>query len=142
MLRKVLYSLLGVVALFAVIGGGVAGWVWTTQPVVEGSLDVRGLEAPVEILRDRAGVPHILAKSPRDAYFALGFVHAQDRFWQMEAMRRLGAGRMAEVMGAEAIASDKWMRTLGLYKLAEKQFQELSEPVKAALTAYVAGVNA
>ena len=142
MLRKALYSLLGVVALLAVIGGVGAGWVWTTLPEVKGSLDVRGLEAPVEILRDRAGVPHILAKSARDAYFALGFVHAQDRFWQMEAMRRLGAGRMAEVMGAEAVASDKWMRTLGLYKLAEKQFQELSEPVKTALTVYAAGVNA
>lgn len=142
MLRKVLFSLLGVVALLAVIGGGAAGWVWTTLPDVKGSLDVRGLEAPVEILRDRVGVPYILAKSARDAYFALGFVHAQDRFWQMEAMRRLGAGRLAEVLGPEAVASDKWMRTLGLYKLAEKQFQDLSEPVKTALTVYAAGVNA
>jgi len=142
MLRKVLYSLLGVVALLAVVVGGVAGWVWTTLPQVNGSIAVRGLDAPVEILRDRAGVPHILAKSARDAYFALGFVHAQDRFWQMEAMRRLGAGRLAEVLGPKAVASDKWMRTLGLYKLAEQQFRELSEPVQAALNVYAAGVNA
>ncbi len=142
MLRYVLFSLLGVVALVAVAAGGGAGWVWPTLPNVSGNLDVRGLEAPVEILRDRVGVPYILAKSPRDAYFALGFVHAQDRFWQMEAMRRLGAGRLAEVLGADAVASDKWMRTFGLYKLAEKQFQELSEPVKSALVVYAAGVNA
>ncbi len=142
MLRKLLYGVLGVAALALVVGGAAAGWVWTTLPATKGDFAVTGLDAPVEIVRDKHGVPHIYAKTARDGYFALGFVHAQDRFWQMEATRRLGAGRLAEVVGPRALESDKWMRTLGLYKLAERQFEESSDEVKSALNAYAAGVNA
>ena len=93
-------------------------------------------------MRDESGIPHIFAKTENDAYFALGFVHAQDRFWQMEMMRRFGAGRLAEVLGPEAVASDKWMRTLGLYRLAEKMVEQMSEPMRQSLIHYAAGVNA
>ena len=84
-------------------------------------------------MRDESGIPHIFAKTENDAYFALGFVHAQDRFWQMEMMRRFGVGRLAEVLGPEAVASDKWMRTLGLYRLAEKMVEQMSEPMRQSL---------
>ena len=101
-----------------------------------------GLSAPVEILRDGHGIPHIFAQSTEDALFAVGYVHAQDRLWQMEGMRRLGAGRLAEAVGAPALKSDRFMRTLGLYRRAEEQYVYLAEDVRRALDAYAAGVNA
>ncbi len=123
---------------------GIGGWAWlqSTLPQTEATIEVPVLESPVEVMRDETGIPHIFAKSSRDAYFALGFVHAQDRFWQMEMMRRLGAGRLAEVLGPRALPTDKWMRTLNLYRLAEAQYAGLAEPVRTALSLYAAGVNA
>ena len=132
--------------LLLLVGGGSVGglfWLYTSLPVIEGTLEVAvGPAAPVEILRDKRTVPHIFADSAEDAYFALGFVHAQDRLWQMEMMRRLGAGRLAEVAGSKALASDRFMRTLGFQRLAEKQYAELAGEVRRALDAYAAGVNA
>ena len=93
-------------------------------------------------MRDRNAVPHIFAENTRDAYFALGFVHAQDRLWQMEFMRRLGAGRLAEVLGAAAADTDRFIRTLDLYALAEKSAEGLSPAARDAFEAYAAGVNA
>src|SRR5512132_1223376 len=79
-----------------------------------GQRAVDGLRAPVAVYRDAWGIPHIFAETDEDASFALGWVHAEDRLWQMETMRRLGAGRLAELVGPEALASDRWMRTLSL----------------------------
>ena len=136
----VLYFLIVLVA-----GGFVGGffWLYTSLPIIEGTLAVaNGPSAPVEILRDKRTVPHIFADSQEDAYFGLGFVHAQDRLWQMEMMRRLAAGRLAEVAGRKALASDRFMRTLGIQRLAEKQYAALDGAVRRALDAYAAGVNA
>jgi len=128
-------------AVVAVLAG--AGfWFWTSLATTEGRLELTELSAPVSVIRDARGVPTIKAASWRDAYRALGFVHAQDRLWQMEAMRRFGAGRLAELVGAPALASDKWMRTLGLYRLATSQVGGLSAEARAALDAYAGGVNA
>ena len=80
-----------------------------------------GLAAPVEVLRDRHGIPHIFAASLEDAHFALGFVHAQDRLWQMEMNRRIGSGRLAEMLGPAALETDRFMRTLGLRRVAERK---------------------
>ncbi len=74
--------------------------------------------------------------------FALGFAHAQDRLWQMELQRRVGAGRMSELVGADALPIDKFMRTLGLYRLAEQSIDHLSPETKRGFDAYSAGVNA
>ncbi len=101
-----------------------------------------GLSSPVEIARDDRGVPTIRAKSLNDAYFAIGFAHAQDRLFQMELMRRVGAGRLAETVGAAGVSTDKLMRTLGLYRMAEAEAASASPSLKAALDAYAAGVNA
>jgi len=132
--------------LIVLVGGGFVGgffWLYTSLPIIEGTLAVaNGPSAPVEILRDRRTVPHIFADSQEDAYFGLGFVHAQDRLWQMEMMRRLAAGRLAEVAGRKALASDRFMRTLGFQRLAEKQYATLDGAVRRALDAYAAGVNA
>jgi len=119
-----------------------AVWAWHSLPQTSGESQVPGIAAPVEIWRDGNGVPHIFADSAADAWFALGYVHAQDRMWQMEFMRRLGAGRLAEVLGKRALDSDSFMRTLGLHRLAEAQAEALSPQVRPALEAYTAGVNA
>lgn len=133
-------------ALLVVLAGvvaGVGGWVLSRSlPPQDGLLSVTGLSAPVEIVRDSRGVPTIRAKSEQDAYFALGFAHAQDRLWQMETTRRLGAGRLAELLGKRALASDRIMRVFGLYQLAERSVAFLSAETRAALEAYAAGVNA
>ena len=137
------FKALGILTLLIVLVGAAGGlWLLTSIPQTGGDHSVAGIEQPVEIIRDSVGVPQIFAKTEADAYFALGLAHAQDRLWQMESMRRYGAGRLAEVVGETGLASDKWVRTLGLYRLAEQQVGELEPPVRAALEAYARGVNA
>ncbi len=113
----------------------------TRLPRIDGHLRLAGLRAPVEILRDSWGVPHIYALNTLDLFFAQGFVHAQDRLWQMEFNRRLVAGRLAEILGAVALPLDRWMRTLTLRRVAEFEVSLLSEEVKSYLQAYANGVN-
>jgi penicillin amidase len=129
-------------ALGAISAAAIGFWLWSSLPPEEGSETVVGIAAPVEIHRDGWGIPRIEAKSVDDAYFGLGYVHAQDRLWQMEGTRRLGQGRLAELVGERGLASDKFMRLLGLYRLAERQAETAPPEVKAALQAYAAGVNA
>lgn len=130
-----------VLLLIAAAGGGYV-WLRGSLPQTDGRLAVRGLEAPVAVVRDANGIPAIEARSQHDAYFALGFTHAQDRLWQMEMQRRVGAGRLAEVVGAPGISTDRFLRTLDIYRLAEATLARLEPEVRAALDAYVAGVNA
>jgi penicillin G amidase len=111
-------------------------------PKVNGSLTIPGLTESVEIIRDQHAVPHIYAQSEADAYFALGFVHAQDRLWQMEFQRRVGAGRLSEVVGEAALETDKFLRTLGVYRYAEATIPNLDEETRTILESYVAGINA
>jgi penicillin G amidase len=111
-------------------------------PQVKGSLSVPGLEAPVEVLRDRWGVPHIYARSARDLFFAQGLVHAQERLWQMDFTRRVVFGRLAEVLGKAGLPADRAMRTLSLYATAEQEARNASGEVCIAMKAYCAGVNA
>lgn len=132
---------LGMTVLILV--SGVAGYfvLRTSLPKIAGTVVVQGLEKPVEIIRDRNGIPHIFAANDRDAAFALGYVHAQDRLLQMELMRRFGAGRLSEIVGAPALRVDRVSRTLGLYRLAEASFAHLQPDTQAGLKAYAAGVN-
>lgn len=114
----------------------------SSLPLVKGSAAVQGLRAAVLIERDENSIPSIAAKSNLDAYFGLGFVHAQDRLWQMEMNRRIGAGRLSEVLGASALSSDIMMRKLGLYKNAQNIWTALDAESRDIVLAYVAGVNA
>ena len=111
-------------------------------PVYDGTVQVTGLTRPVQILRDRHAVPHILANSYEDAAFGLGFVHAQDRLWQMELSRRFIQGRLAEGLGELALDADILMRTMGLYEAADQALEHLSPETRRGLEAYSAGVNA
>lgn len=107
-----------------------------------GTVLVDGARAAVSIRRDAHGVVHIKAASDRDAYFAMGYAHAQDRLWQMETARRLAQGRLSEVFGREAIKQDVWFRTLGLSDAAALAWPKLSGEAQDSLTAYADGVNA
>jgi penicillin G amidase len=122
---------------------GVAGLIYLrlSLPKTNGTLSLPGLKNTVEILRDRNAVPHIYATSKDDAYFALGFVHAQDRLWQMEFQRRIGAGRLAEVVGEAALDTDTFLRTLSVYHYAEAALPKLSEETRSTLESYVLGIN-
>lgn len=143
-IAALLVVLIIVVPLLA--AAGFLLWLWHDQPAATGTAAISGLEQPVEVMRDRQGVPYIFAANERDAYRALGYVHAQDRLWQMETMRRAGAGRLAELMGVRfgdfALRVDRTMRTLGFYRAAERMEKTLSPEAHAAFAAYAEGVNA
>lgn len=131
------------VAVLLVAAGGTATWYrYASVATVEGRMSLKGLGAQVDIVRDAEGIPHIYAKSTADAYFALGFVHAQDRLWQLELNRRIPAGRMAEILGPNALDTDRFLRTLGVRRNAEKILANLAPETRAALDAYARGVNA
>ena len=108
-------------------------WLWLTRqpyPQTRGRIRLQGLTAQVEVLRDRYGVPHIYARSAEDLFFAQGFVHAQDRFWQMEFWRRISSGRLSELFGKSTLETDKFLRTLGIYRVAQREVELLS-PTRA-----------
>lgn len=111
-------------------------------PVTNGSLRVAGLSAAAQVVRDRHGVPHVRAASERDAWWALGFVHAQDRLEQMLWLRRLAEGRSAERLGPEGVPADRLARTLDLEALAAADLAHSSNRTRRVLAAYAAGVNA
>ena len=112
------------------------------SPPDRGRIAVEGPEAPFEILRDERGIPHVEAGGERDAWFGLGWVHAQDRLGQMLWLRALARGRTAELVGPDGLAADRLARLLGLARLSEAQAERLARPARRALEAYARGVNA
>src|SRR5688572_22860211 len=115
---------IGVVSLVVVIALAVVIYLQTTKPTYQGELVLQGLQQPVEVLYDSYGVPHIYAQNSDDAYFAIGYVNAQDRLFQMEMLRRAAVGSLSEVLVSDLIKVDTLFRTLGLNKLAEKNALE------------------
>ncbi len=103
------------------------------------------LSAPVsgkvEVLRDRAGVPHVFASSTADVYFGLGFAMAQDRLWQMDRLRRRALGRQAEILGEAYVESDLMHRAVGIPQIAESEVERTDEPTRTILESFVAGIN-
>lgn len=120
---------------------GLTLWLRTSLPQEDGEAVIAGLAGPVSIARDKDGIPHIKAANLLDAWQAIGFLHAQDRLFQMESMRRAGRGRMAELVGNLAVPLDKRMRNFGLAHLVDEDAKNLKGPVRDALAAYAAGVN-
>src|SRR5262245_3964567 len=132
----------GLLLLLAVAASAGYGLMRSTVPSASGALALAGLSAPVEVVRDREGVPHIFARTTDDLYMALGFVHAQDRLWQMELQRRTGQGRLSELFGERTFSTDVFLRTLDLYGHAERSLAALPDDAKRALEAYARGVDA
>lgn len=108
-----------------------------------GTLHLKGLQGPVTVYRDRYGVPHIQAyQSDADAYFALGYVHAQDRLWQMVFQKHVAQGSLSELFGKATLKQDEYLRTWGFYRAAETAWPSLDPKTQQMIIAYTAGVNA
>ena len=141
-LRGLVIAAAAVAATVVVLFGA---WLVLTRlpyPKTRGRVRLEGLAAPVEIFRDRWGVPHIYARTSDDLFFAQGYVHAQDRFWQMEFWRRIGTGRLSELFGSSTLETDKYLRTLGMAEVARREYEMLDAGTRRCLEAYAAGVNA
>ncbi|HLN93225.1 MAG TPA: penicillin acylase family protein, partial [Thermoanaerobaculia bacterium] len=114
----------------------------STFPRMSGTVRVAGLSAPVTIETDAHGVPTIRAASEADALFGLGYVHARDRLWQIEYQRRIGSGRLAEVLGRRVVETDRFLRTIGFRRAAESAWRALPEGERHLIEVYTRGLNA
>jgi penicillin amidase len=111
-------------------------------PQLNGEIKINGLNSTVRILRDRFGVPQIYASTPHDLFLAQGFIHAQDRFWQMDVWRHTGAGRLSEMFGKSQIDTDKFLRTLGWERVVREELNRTDPTSMNILKSYAEGVNA
>ncbi|MDQ0575946.1 penicillin acylase family protein [Agromyces albus] len=138
-----LIGLLVTVLVLGVAGAGL-GW-WTVQrsfPTTSGRVEAPGLTAAVTVYRDDAGIPQLVAETDHDLFFAQGYVHAQDRFWEMDFRRHVTSGRLAELFGESQVGTDAFIRTLDWRGVAEQEYEMLDEPSRALYDAYAEGVNA
>ncbi|WP_374337239.1 penicillin acylase family protein [Leeia sp.] len=140
-LRRIL--LVSVLLVLLTVAGG---WLWLLgrAPQREGERVLTGLQKPVDVQFDVWGIPHLTASNEADAMRALGYLHAQERLWQMDLMRRVAQGRLAELVGEAGLKTDKLFRTLGIRAAATRQAEALIRqggPVREAAQAYVAGIN-
>ncbi len=143
LVKRVVIVLLIVVVVGVAAGAGALAWITNrAMPQTTGTLRVAGLDAGATVERDAAGFAHITATTPHDLFVAQGFVHAQERMWQMEVWRRISAGRLSELFGASSLEQDRFIRTLGWRGAAERDLAALSGEMRAILDAYVVGVNA
>ena len=140
MVRKILWVAAGLTLLLAV---ALFIFAQSNKPTYKGSLTLNGLSGEVEVYYDDYGVPHIYAGNEADAYRALGYVHAQDRLWQMELVRRIAAGRLSELFGPDLLKTDKFFKGLGIEYASAKAIQKLDTASGAYLLsrAYLDGVN-
>lgn len=131
------------VALVATLaaGGALSVYLLRGMPQLDGEVQLKGLSGAVEITRDASDVTHINAKNALDAWRAIGFVHAQERGWQMAFNRRLMRGELSEILGKATLDTDKLMRTLGIVGMAQQQLKGLSPATQAALQAYSEGIQ-
>lgn len=134
-------AVLLVVLLIAGLLTGVAT-VRRSFPQTSGTLELKGLDGAVDVVRDDHGVPHLYGDSIEDLMRGQGFVHAQDRFYEMDVRRHITAGRLAELFGETAVETDKVVRTMGWYRVAERELALVEPETRAALEAYADGVNA
>jgi penicillin amidase len=131
------------VTVVALIAAGVVLWhVQRSFPQVDGNLALAGLQQEVTVLRDDLGIPTIVADNTHDLFFAQGFVHAQDRFWEMDFRRHVTGGRLSELFGESQIGTDRFLRTLGWHEVAAQEFDALDARTRAYYEAYAEGVNA
>jgi penicillin amidase len=133
--------LLAVVAVGLLLAAIVVMVLWRSDPPRSGKEQVPGLSDTATVTFDRFAIPHIAARSDADAFAALGYLHARERLWQMELFRRAAEGRLAEVLGPAAVASDRYLRTLDIPLAAERSLAILPPATQALLAAYVRGVN-
>ncbi|MCF8053411.1 MAG: penicillin acylase family protein [Desulfobacterales bacterium] len=142
-MRKFFYIAGGLLFTILLVFGFLSYYfIFRPLPTTEGTIELAGFSAPVKVFRDRWGVPHLYAETEHDLLFAQGFVQAQDRMWQMEANRRLAAGRLSEMIGEDALDLDRLLRTLGFVRAAAREIAAADPHSRALLEAFSAGVNA
>ncbi len=139
--RWLIFTIVVLVLTFAALTSLVVGTIRRPFPQVSGEVAVPGLKAQVEVFRDAYGVPQIYADNAEDLFEAQGYVHAQDRFYEMDIRRHVTAGRLAELFGASQVETDSFIRTLGWRRVAEQELGVLSANTRRYLDAYAAGVN-
>jgi penicillin amidase len=138
-----LFSLVAGVTVIALIAAGFV--VWTIQrsfPQLEGTVEVEGLGRDVVVQRDALGIPTISAADTDDLFFAQGYVHAQDRFWEMDFRRHVTSGRLSELFGESQLPTDRFLRTLGWREIAAQEVEALDATTRSYYDAYAEGVNA
>lgn len=142
-LRLTAWFVLCLLIVTVCAGGLAATWmVRSSLPTVSGSLSVPGLHGRVTVERDGAGIPQIYADNPHDLFLAQGYVHAQDRFWEMDIRRHITSGTLSELFGESQVETDSLIRTMGWRRVAEKEVSLLSPETRGYLDDYSAGVNA
>jgi len=131
---SILFFLLGSLVFFFV-------YFYRSMPKINRNIFLSGIETDVEIIRDSWGVPHIFAQHEKDLFFACGYVHAQERMWQMELTRRAGKGELSEIFGIKTLERDRFIRTLDLKEAAKRDYEKLSPKMKDLIHSYSQGVN-
>lgn len=142
LLRVLVISGICLATVLAVVAGTVVFVVRHSFPSYDGSIELQGLDADVEVVRDANGIPQIYADQPGDLFAAQGYVHAQDRFYDMDFRRHVTSGRLAELIGEPGLETDKFVRTLGWRRVAEKELGLLAPTTRRYLDDYARGVNA
>lgn len=139
-----LFTILGVIVLVValLLGGSATYLIRASWPQEKGVVQLSQLYDTVTVYRDRWGIPQIYANNSHDLFLAQGYLHAQDRFWQMDFWRHLGAGRLSEMFGESQLKTDRFLRTLGWARIAERELEILPAEDMASLQAYAEGVNA
>ncbi len=142
-LRRILLILVSVLLILALLGGGFG--IYTVRrsfPQVKGEIRLTALDAAVDVYRDVYGVPHIYAETTHDLFFAQGYVHAQERFWQMDFSRHIGAGRLSEMFGESQLKADTFLRAMGFTRTAQQEAAAADADFQTMLQSYADGVNA
>ncbi len=142
MRRIIARIVVALVLLIVAVGAGAYVYLRQSLPDYDADATVAGLSGPVDIVRDADAIPHIFASTRRDGLFGLGYVHAQDRLWQMEFQRRVGHGRLSEIFGAATLPQDRFLRTVGFGRAARSAWDHLPADARQQIDAYIAGVNA
>jgi penicillin amidase len=140
-MKKLAYALLGLAAAVILALAAVLLYLRRAEADPDRDAVLPGLRAPVQVWRDSLGVPHVWARDEADLFRAMGYVHAQDRLWQMELLRRVADGRLAEVLGPQLVSTDEFLRTVGMGRAAAQNERLLDAPTRALLQAYADGVN-
>lgn len=137
--------LIVILILIVLIVGGIFFYTQSLKPTYEGNLQLEGLQAEVEVFYDDYGIPHIYAQSQDDLYLAFGYLHAQERLWQMDLLRRIAPGRLSELFGTEMLAIDQFFRTLSIDQYSERMASQLlaqgDTPELRASQRYLKGIN-
>ncbi|OIV43349.1 penicillin acylase family protein [Flavobacterium johnsoniae] len=142
-MRRFKKFLLVLLVLIVVIGIGLCAYIFHLKPKYEGELQLKNLQKETTVYFDEFGVPHIYANSEKDAMTALGYVHAQERLWQMELLRRIAPGRLSEIFGSVALKNDKFFAGIGIEEASAKAIAKLDKnsPSYQLTLAYLDGIN-